>query len=151
MYFEIKENGEIVKAGMADERIKGTLEITKVNSYDNKPIPNTIIEIYNEKNELLFTETTNELGKIIIKDLEYGKYYLKELTPADGYELKEEIIPFEIKENGEIVKLLVTNDLIVEVPNTEHKDSLLIPIASITLMILGLGVVIYANKKKRKY
>jgi LPXTG-motif cell wall-anchored protein len=44
----------------------------------------------------------------------------------------------------------MTNDLIVEVPNTETSESIIIPIISITAMILGLGVVIYANKKKKK-
>ena len=46
MYFEIKENGEIVKATMKDEDIKGTLEFTKTDISESKALPNTLIEIY---------------------------------------------------------------------------------------------------------
>ena len=135
---------------MTNEKIKGTLKFTKVDSSDNKIIPKTTIGIYNEKDELLFTEITDEQGQIVIDNLEYGKYYIKEIQPAEGYELSFDRIDFEIKTNKEIVEIVMTNDLIVEVPNTETKESMIIPIISITAMILGLGVVIYANKKKKK-
>ena len=150
MYFEIKENGEVVKSEMTNTKIKGTLKFIKLDSFDNKVIPNTKVEIYNDKNELLYTQLTNEDGQIIIENLEYGKYYIKEIKSADGYQLSSEIINFEITENEKIIEVIMTNNLIVEVPNTETKESLIVPITSITLMILGLGVVIYANKKKRK-
>ena len=55
MYFEIKENGEIVKATMTNEIIKGTLEFTKVDLSTGEPLPNTLIEIYTENDELIFS------------------------------------------------------------------------------------------------
>ena len=53
VYFEIKENGEIVKAKMTNEKKKGTLEFTKVDVSTSEPLPNTLIEIYNEDDELV--------------------------------------------------------------------------------------------------
>ena len=45
----------------------------------------------------------------------------------------------------------MTNELIVEVPNTLTSESKVLPIAGISLMIIGLGVGIYAiNKNKKK-
>lgn len=151
--FEIKNNGEIVKAKMTNKKILGTLEIIKVDSFDNKPIPNTKIEIYNDKDELLFTELTNEEGKIIIENLEYGKYYLKEIESAEGYQLSNEIITFEIKKDKEIVKVEMTNDIIVVVPNTETSASLL-PIIIYGAFLLGIvitKIIISSKKIKNKH
>ena len=112
MYFEIKENGKVVKAEMTNEKITGTLEFTKEDLSTGKALPNTLIEIYNENNELIFSGRTNEEGKIIIKELEYGKYYIIEKEPSTGYKLTNEKVYFEIKEDGQIVKATMTNEKI---------------------------------------
>ena len=51
VYFEIKDNGEVVKAEMKNKPIIGKLEFTKVDFSTNQPIPNTLIEIYSVDNE----------------------------------------------------------------------------------------------------
>ena len=63
--FEVKENGEIVKANMTNEKKKGTLEFTKQDFSTSETLPNTLIEIYNEDDELVFSGRTDENGKII--------------------------------------------------------------------------------------
>ena len=73
VYFEILENGEVVKANMTNEKIKGTLDFTKVDISNDNPLPNTTIEIYDENDNLIFTGITDDNGKIIIENLEYGK------------------------------------------------------------------------------
>ena len=56
---------------------------------------------------------------------------------------------FEITEDGEIVKATMTDEKIVEVPNTFKNDDL--TLGMIGLVILGSGVVIYGTiKNKRK-
>ena len=55
---------------------------------------------------------------------------------------------FEIKENGQVVKSIMTNEMIpviVEVPNTSKNDFPIVPI-SIILSALGLGLIIYGKK-----
>ena len=149
VYFEIKDNGEIIKAEMTNKPIMGELEFTKVDVSTSEPLPNTLIEIYTEKDELVFSGRTDDKGMIIIKELRYGKYYILEKEAPEGYILNTEKMYFEIKENGEVIKSVMTNEMIpviVEVPNTSKNDFPIVPI-SIILSALGLGLIIYGKKK----
>lgn len=129
---------------------KGKLEFTKTDYSTSEPIPNTLIEIYTENDELLFSKRTDENGKVIIEELPIGKYYILEKeTATPDYILNTEKMYFEILENGDIVKCNMVNELIVEVPNT-NQMSYAQPIISITLSVAGLGLIIYGIKKKRK-
>lgn len=149
VYFEIKENGEIVKAEMTNEKKKGTLEFTKVDVSTSEPLPNTLIEIYNEDDELVFSGRTDDEGKIIIEELEYGKYYILEKEAPEGYTLNEERMYFEILEDGEIVKATMTDEkVIVDVPNTDSSNYIIQ--ISLILLAAATGVVIYEEIKKRK-
>lgn len=151
MYFEILENGEIIKATMKDEDITGTLEFTKLDFSTDNPLPNTLIEIYNaETEELVFSGRTDENGMITIEKLKYGKYYILEKEAPEGYEINTERMYFEIKEDGEIVKSVMKDHQIIKVPNTEATDYKELIISGITLMVLGTGVIIYGKKKNKK-
>jgi len=111
--FEILENGEVVKAKMTNEKITGDLEFTKTDFTSSEPIPNTLIEVRNsETNELVFSGKTDENGKISIKNLKYGKYFITEIKPATGYVLSEEKINFEIKKHKEVIEITLTNEKI---------------------------------------
>ena len=57
---------------------KGTLEFTKTDISGSKALPNTTIEIYTEKDELIYKNKTDENGKIVIDKLPIGKYYILE-------------------------------------------------------------------------
>lgn len=145
VYFEIKENGEITKANMTNEKITGSLEFTKVDLSTGKPLPNTTIEIYDEFDNLIFTGVTDELGKIVIEELEYGKYYILEKDAPEGYQLNPDKMYFEIKEDGEIVKATMTDEFIIpDVPNTESNKFPFLELTSIILISLGSGVLYYA-------
>ena len=151
VYFEVKDNGEIVKAEMTNEKITGSLEFTKEDLSNGEALPNTLIEIYNaETDELVFSGRTDENGKIVIENLEYGKYYILEKEAPKGYTLNEEKMYFEITEDGEIIKATMKDEKIVEVPDTglsEVNYGIIIPIAFI---VLGTGFIIYATKKTKK-
>lgn len=148
VFFEIKENGEIVKASMTNEKIKGSLEFTKINPI-GEALPGTLIEIYNEANQLVFSGKTNSDGKITVENLEYGKYYIIEKEAPEGYELSTEKIFFEIKDDNEIVKVTMTNEKsIVEVPDTRMNDNHAIEVIGMILIILGMGGILYVKKNK---
>ena len=135
---------------------KGKLEFTKTDISTSNPLPNTKIEIYyveedNEDGELIFSDYTNENGQIIIDDLKVGKYYILEKEAPEGYKLNEERMYFEIKENGEVVKAtMVDEKIVIEVPNTGITNYYVVEIISILLVVSGIGVLIYAKKKKGK-
>ena len=149
VYFEIKENGEIVKANMKNKKIKGTLEFTKKDFSTSEPLPNTKIEIYNDNGDLIYSGITDKDGKIIIDELEYGKYYIIEKEAPKGYKLSYDKMYFEIKNDGEVVKANMTNEkLVAEVPNTSKNDFPIFEVISLILIYLGAGTIIYAKIKK---
>ena len=79
-----------------------------------------------------------------------GKYYILEKEAPEGYQLNPNKMYFEIKEDGEIVKSNMTDELIiVEVPNTELNEFPLLELVSIVLVGLGAGVIFYAKRKKK--
>lgn len=149
VYFEILENGEVVKANMTNEKIKGSLEFTKVDISNDSPLPNTTIEIYDEDNNLVYSGITDETGKIIIENLEYGKYYILEKNAPDGYLINPEKMYFEILEDGKIVKATMKDEK-VEVPNTGLSNINLEQVVYVSLIITGLGFIIYGIIKKKK-
>ena len=147
MWFEISENGDIVKATMTNEKIKGTLEFTKVDISTGEPLPNTLIEIYNaDTDELVFSGRTNESGMIVIENINYGKYYILE-KECVGYILNDEKMYFEILENNEVIKATMENKKI-EMPKTFNTE-LFSNIAIISTALLGLGLLIYGKKKNK--
>ncbi len=148
MFFEIKENGETVKSTVTNKYITGTFIFTKTDYSTNAPLSNTLIEIYNEDNELLYSERTNEEGKIVINNLPYGKYYYKEIEAPEGYMLNPETISFEIKEDNEIVNANMTNEKI-PVPITGLNENYLVYGVCAFSIILGAISIIYDHQKKK--
>ena len=116
-----------------------------LHKYSDKELEDGTIE-----STLIFSGLTDENGQIIIKDLFIGKGHIIEKESATGYQITEEIVEFEIKENGEIVKANLTNEQIVEVPNTIANESKLYTVISITCMVVGMGVFLYVSKKNKK-
>lgn len=135
---------------------KGTLDFTKVDVSNSEPLPNTKIEIYTEDNQLIFSDYTDEFGKIVINDLLVGKYYILEKEAPEGYNINEEKMWFEIKEDGEVIKATMTDDkLIIEVPNTlknenKIKEMITVSVAVISILVIGIGILYEKNKKKKE-
>lgn len=129
---------------------KGTLEFTKTNISRSKALPNTLMEIYTlEDDKLIFSGRTDKDGKIIIKDLPIGKYYLLEKEAPKGYVINSNKQEFEILENGQIVVSEMQDEMVVKVPITE-KIVITEYVYPIILIILSVGLIIYASKKKKK-
>ena len=129
---------------------KGTLEFTKTNISRSKALPNTLMEIYTLKDDkLIFSGRTDKDGKIIIKDLPIGKYYLLEKEAPKGYVINPNKQEFEILENGQIVVSEMQDEMVVKVPITE-KIVITEYVYPIILIILSVGLIVYASKKKKK-
>ena len=128
---------------------KGILEFIKTDFVTGESLPNTKIEIYTEDDMKIFEGYTDEEGKIVIENLPVGKYYLVEVDAPEGYTLNPERIYFEIKDNGEIVKANMSNDQIIDVPDTGISDSNILNVVGIIAIVLGLGYIAYDKFKKK--
>lgn len=83
-------------------------EITKTDVSTGELIPDCTFEILNENNEQVITGTTDENG-IAHFQLAIGKYFYREISAPDIYEIDDTPYPFEITENDDIVKAKMTN------------------------------------------
>ena len=71
----------------------------------------SIYELYDEENNLIDTiEIKNETETI--KDIPFGKYFLKEKTPGEGYTLNDTIYEINLSESSPNEELIVTNKVI---------------------------------------
>lgn len=149
-YFEIKKDGNKainVQMKIVNYIKKGELEFTKEDLVTSDGIPNTIIEIYDDNNYLLFTKKTDEFGKVIINNLPVGKYYIVEKEANSLYLLTNEKIFFEIKENGEIVKAKMTNERKeIPVPKTNTKENIVAHSIFGISFLIGIGRMYYEKK-----
>lgn len=119
---ELKEN-QISTIKFENEKIKGKVEITKVDSKDeNKKLEGAKFGLYDENDNLIETLVTDKEGIALSHVLYKGKYYLKELeTGSNYYLLNEDTFEFEIAKNGEIIKKTIKNeptDIIVDIDKT---------------------------------
>ena len=91
-------------------------------------------------------------GGVIQFGLRYGKYTYSEFDPLDGYVANTDEYPFEITEDGQIVKASVTNEKIPvpDIPQTGDNSNLgfWIGLGAIALGGLIATAVIAIKRKK---
>lgn len=109
---------ETTEIEITNDRIKGQIKIIKTSEYDNPitgdkagtPISNVEFEIYNENKELVDTIITGKNGIAVTEELDKGIYIGKETKSGKWYVLDENEFTAEIKEDGEIVEINITNE-----------------------------------------
>lgn len=107
-YVNINENKEY-KYELKNIK-KSVLEIKKVDYSNNNPLKDTYFGIYDLNDNLVFEGKTNSYGTLKVENLDIGKYYIKEIIPSKYYRLNPEKIEFEVKKDGELIKLTITNE-----------------------------------------
>ncbi|MGP1544305.1 MAG: MSCRAMM family protein [Candidatus Fimenecus sp.] len=134
----------------------GTLEITKKDISDGKLLPDTGFRIYDENGKVVSEGRTDKNG-IAKFSLRYGKYTYQEFDAPKGYLIDEKEYPFEITEDGQIVKAEMKNKKIPENPKPViPKTGKLEKSAKVQISVyLSVGVlsaaavlVFYLRKKK---
>ena len=120
--FAIREHHEVVKAEMTNQKIIGSLELTKKDVSDGALIPNCGVKILDKDGKVVVQSKTDENGVIVFEHLEYGDYFYREYDAPEGYVLDETAYPFSIKEDGEIVKAEMTNRKIEGTLELTKKD-----------------------------
>ena len=139
----IKEDGEVVKANMEDERIKAIVIIYKVDQNGNA-LAGVKIGLYDLEGNLVYEGITNEEG-VIETTVEYGEYYWKEIETINGFALSEEKIYVSVKEDGAIAENTLVN---IEIPNT--LSNTYINIIGSLVVLVGAGIIIISNKNNKK-
>ena len=84
------------------DRIFGSIKLIKVDA-DNPTVtlPGAYFDLYSYgSNTAIKRYSTTASGEILIDNLQYGYYYLKEVTPPTGYKLSSERLDFFINENN---------------------------------------------------
>ncbi|CAM4157914.1 hypothetical protein H9L01_05670 [Erysipelothrix inopinata] len=91
------------------EQPKGSVELTKSDENDaSKRLKDAVFALYDNNDNLLQDSlTTDENGKLIITDLEFGSYYLKETQAPEGYDLSDYKYVFTIDESTVFTPILV--------------------------------------------
>ena len=109
IYFEIKENGQVVKLEMENKKIRANVELIKIDADTKRPLKDADFELWNGE-KLVGTYTTNQYGKILVENLEAGNYYWKEVKAPNNYILDEDkALNFEIIEDGKAITTTVEN------------------------------------------
>ena len=116
-YDIIVEWNETFNLEVENEKIKGKIRILKISEDDNlingtpagTPIENVKFIIYDENGEIVDTLITKADGIAISRDLVKGKYIIKEVETGEEYELNEKDFSVEIKKDGEVIDLEISN------------------------------------------
>mgnify|MGYP006348056021 CR=1 FL=1 len=148
---DTKEQISIIK----NERKQGKVILTKYScNASGEETENTLegakFELYKSNGELVGEYTTDGNGQIVVENLDWDSYYFQEKEAPEGYKLNPEKMNFEIKENGEVIKCNMKDELIVQVPNTEKKEFPTFELITMILCAIGFGVMLYVKKNKRK-
>lgn len=156
-YFEIRTDGETIVIAntedglFANKPITGELEITKTDIADSKPLANVGFRIKDANGNIVIEGYTDENG-IAKFTLRYGKYTYTEFKCLDGYYANTEEYPFEIKEDGQIIKATMTNEKIPvpEIPQTGDNSNIgfWFGLAAVALGGLVATVIIGIKRKK---
>ncbi|MDL2218422.1 hypothetical protein LJC27_07155 [Christensenellaceae bacterium OttesenSCG-928-M15] len=127
--FSISEDGVILELEVANPLIMGTITVFKVDDSGEEaaedeqadeiapaiasingatPLPGAVFGLYNEQGQKLAELVTGDDGTASYT-LPKGSFYLKELTAPSGFLLTDELIPFTIETQGQIVEKVIVN------------------------------------------
>ena len=145
-----KDNPSLAISNLNIENVlpKGSLEILKIDKTNGEAIPNTKFQLYNDSDKFIKEITTDVEGICLIENLPLGKYYIIEVETPNGYILDSDKIYFEIKENKEVINLIVENEPVIEVPNTLLNKNYTKSFSFIGIFCLGVSLIIYDKKNR---
>lgn len=143
--------------------VKGDAELTKKDVSTGQSLPKTGIRILNENKKVVVEGRTDGQGAFTFQELPAGKYYFQEFDAPAGYQLDETPMAFEIKEDGEIVKCEMTNEMIPKepvkekepikttetLPHTGETMNMAMTVLGGLLLVTGAAAFIYLRKTKK--
>lgn len=116
--------GNIYEDGTGTKTVYYTENETKIiilkTNDEGEALEGVKFNLLNENKEVVYSDlTTNVDGKIIIKNLEPGKYYVKETSTLNGYEVYGEAIEVNLNYNEEFTVKVTNSKEVVEIEKPE--------------------------------
>lgn len=122
---DIKWN-ETAEITITNEKLKGQIEVYKVDSEDNEiKLEGVEFQVINSNNEVVETIVTDKEGYAITSRIPIGEYQLKEVKTDDMHILNENIIKVDVTTDI-VSRLDITNDRIkgqIKVIKTSEDDN----------------------------
>lgn len=145
--FNINEQ-DMVEVELIERLKKGMINIHNIsNKLDN--VSGSVMEVFDEEGDKIFTGITNEDGVIKIDNLKYGDYCLVQKKVDNKYIINDDKICFSINDNKgskvEIVNIEGSNKMI-RIPNTFSNKKIRKKLLVVILFILG--GILYKNSGK---
>ncbi len=133
-----------------NKAIRGSAELEKSDVSDGKLLPDTGIRITDEHGKVVVEGRTDSNGKFTFDELPKGKYNFQEFDAPKGYLIDTTPVPFEIKEDGEIIKCQMTNVKQVDKLRQTKAENTnrLIFVAVLVLAACSLSLVVIYYRKE---
>lgn len=128
--FEIKADGEIIKADVTNELKSGSVEISKIDVSSGEVIPNCKFVIKDEAGNVIREGITDENGICKFEELPLGKYIYQEVEAPADYIIDPTEHEFAIENDGQALRFTATNQMItgdVIIKKTDLSSGAVIP------------------------
>ena len=134
--FEVKNVNQIIKKTVKNERVRGYIEITKVDD-SNNPIKGVKFDILDSNHKKVDTITTDSNGKATSKDLLIGKYYYKEVSAPKEYVMDSNEYEFEVTaKNTQVLKTVENKRSAASLKIVKLDKTTKTPIEGVTFEVL---------------
>lgn len=129
-----------------NELKRGNVEIIKLDAKTKKVLPGAKFGLYTSNNKKIGSYTTDENGKIVVKDLEIGEYYFIEEYAPKGFIINKTPLKFKVETNGKTHYTTVENERIphkVEITKTDLTTGKAVEGATIEIYDKETGKKVY--------
>lgn len=146
-------NEDTILFELKNDLIKGNAELVKTDIITGDALPNTGVRILDKDKNVVVEGKTNDKGIFKFRQLPKGIYYFQEFEASTGYQIDETPLKFEIKENGETVKVDMTNRKVTthgKLPQTGETRNLSLYVMGAVLSLATLAILAKRRKKNKK-
>lgn len=97
-------NQEVDLGNVENTLIRGTVQLTKVDADSGQTLSGVHFGLY-QGDELKYEAISDQEGLVQFKNVIYGNYELKEITPLPSHLGLDQTYPIQIHENGQVIDL----------------------------------------------
>ena len=138
----INDRTSVVKQSIKIYNKKIKCDIVYITTSEELKLSDVEINVYNDNNEIVFNGKTDENGQVIISDLTYGKYYIKQIKVPSGYILNEKEYIFYVNDSTCQSKIEVENEkAIMPITSTSINKSM-----CIVILLSSISLSLYVKK-----